>query len=206
MTYSRTWGLVFALSAGAVVAPSASLAQETGATGQIASPGGLTLEVGGGASIGSHSASAANLETAMNVSYHAALSYRLSGGLGLFGGYYRTAYGCENGYCRTVNPVLSANHGVAGVEFSRGSGWFRLGAAYGSSKGTPSELTGIPASESSQGLGGLLTLGSTLGSGVVAVRPYVSYLYYLSDDATAGGGHGTAFTFGLAIRFRVMGG
>ena len=173
---------------------------------QVSGPGDITIELGGGGSIGGHSSSAAGLETAAELSYHALFGYRLSESLSVFGGYARTAYGCENAYCRTINPVLTAQHGVVGAELNRGGGWLRVGAAYGASKGVPAELTELPPSDPSQGLGALISVGTTWGRGAFRARPFLSYLYYLTDDAVAGGGHGIALTAGFGFQFRLVGG
>lgn len=160
------------------------------------------MEFGGGATIGSHTASAAGLETAVSLSYRADLGYALRPGTQLFAGYHHTAYGCETRYCQGVNPVLSAEHVVVGVEQGLGNrAWASIGLAYGSSKGAPSPLSEVPESAASTNPGGLASLGTTLGGGSFTVRPYISYLYYLSDDATGGSGHGTAITGGLGFRF-----
>jgi len=162
-------------------------------------------DLAGGMAIGSHTATAAGLDFAPELSYEAGLSVRLTPRIGLFAGYAHTAFGCVNGYCQQVEPVISANHGQLGVEYSFGRAFLRVGGVYGSSKGTPT-FQGIPPGETTDpGVGILVGWGLALGGERFSVRPMLSYVRFPADDAAAGSGSATGISGKLGFRIGIPG-
>lgn len=196
------------LALSGLIALGMALANEVSGQADGEPGGGLAIhvELDGGFAVGSHSASAAGLETKAAPSYGATVGFRVTPNIGVFAGYMHTSYGCENGYCQQVNPTISADHGTAGVEYGFGKGWVRLGAAYGVSKGTPSERTALPPSEPTDpALAILGMIGTTLGTGRFSVRPSITYLRFGADDVVSGSGHGTALSGKLGFRYQISG-
>ena len=59
-------------------------------------------EFRGGLTIGSHSASAAALDVAPSVSFDLVIRRQVLPSFAVFGGFFRTAFGCEEGSARTA--------------------------------------------------------------------------------------------------------
>ena len=62
-------------------------------------PGRIAVEVRGGMSVGNHSESAAKLDVVPKPSFDAVLKVEVIPTLSVFGGFYRTTFGCEEGFC-----------------------------------------------------------------------------------------------------------
>ena len=101
------------LFAGAVLAGAMVMPGTVGAQTQA--------EVRGGLTVGSHSASAAALDIAPAVSFDVVLKRQVTPSIAVFGGFFRTAFGCEEGFCKDRNLTVVGNHGALGGEWG-GSG------------------------------------------------------------------------------------
>ena len=88
----------------------------------------MQAEVRGGLTVGSHSASAAALDIAPAVSFDVALKRQVTPSIAVFGGFFRTAFGCEEGFCKERNLTVVGNHGALGAEWGAAGAWLRAGA------------------------------------------------------------------------------
>jgi hypothetical protein len=116
--------------------------------------------------------------------------------LGLYGGYARTAFGCEEGFCLDRNLTVVGNHGVLGVQVSSQGPWLRLGVMMGTvAVGSEGEAGDLGA-----GIHG--SAGLTLSSGRVRFLPALSYRW-LSANSALGAGHAVALALELGMRYRL---
>lgn len=90
-----------------------------------------SVAVRGGWMVGSHTSTAAALEWVPGPAYDVRLVRRLRPGIALAAGYARTAFGCEQGFCRGSEPTVTGRHAVLGAELSRSGLWGRIGVMYG---------------------------------------------------------------------------
>ena len=111
--------LAAALGVAAALGPAAAAAQQTSA------------EIRGGPTVGSHTSTAANLDWAPALSYEIRVRRQVRPGLALTTGYVRTAFRCEEGFCRGSEPTVVGSHAALGAEVSLGGLWARIGALYG---------------------------------------------------------------------------
>lgn len=90
-----------------------------------------SAEVRGGLMVGSHSSTAAGLDWAPELAYEVRVVRRVGSRIALTGGYVRTAFGCEEGFCRGSAPAVTGHHAALGAELSWRGLWGRVGALYG---------------------------------------------------------------------------
>ena len=174
-------------------------------TGQLPDWLGQTqAEVRTGLSIGSHSASAAALEVVPKLSVDVVLKRQMIPTLSAFGGYYRTAFGCEEGFCTDRDVTVVGNHGVLGVEWAplvprlRGQPWLRAGVLMGSTEaGTEGESPEL-------GIGADLGAGATVSFGRLLFMPGVSYRW-LKANTVSTSAHAVALSFHLGFGIELSG-
>jgi len=152
-------------------------------------------EFRGGLTVGSHTATVAGLDVAPKLSYEVLIMRRMAPRLSVYGGYVRTAFGCEEGFCLDRDLTVTGSHGVLGAEVRAGGAWLRLGVLFGVTEvgreGEPADLgPGIHAGA-----------GFTFGSGRVRFSPGLSYRW-LSAKTPSSSDHAVAVTmdFGVGIR------
>ena len=177
-----------------------------GAAGQLADLLGEShAEVRTGLSVGSHSASAAALDIVPKLSFDVVVKRRVGPSWSAFGGYYRTVFGCEEGFCTGLDLSVVGNHGVLGAEWAprfpvpRGQPWLRTGLLFGS---TEVGTTGDPP-EFGPGLD--LGAGAVVPVGWLLVLPGLSYRW-LSANTASRSGHAVALSFHLGLGIRLSGG
>ena len=153
-------------------------------------------ELRAGYTVGSHSGTAAGLDMAPALSYEALVIHRLTPLLSVYGGYARTAFGCEEGFCQDRELTVTGNHGVLGAEARKEWAWARLGVLLGVTE------VGTEGESPDMGPGLHLGAGFTLGSGRLSLMPGVSYRW-LSGKTPSGSDHAVALAgeLGVAIRF-----
>ena len=169
-------------------------AQESGAVANE-----MQAEVRAGLTVGSHSGSAAALDIAPSLSFDVAVRRQMWPRIALFAGYYRTSFGCEEGYCIDQNVSVTGNHAAVGAEWGSGGPWVRLGLLLGAvsagNDGDPSKF----------GMGILGSAGLRIGSGRVRFLPGVSYRW-LSAGTTSESDGAIALALDLGLAVRVGGG
>lgn len=154
------------------------------------------VEGWGGLAVGSYTATAAGLDLAPRISLQATLSHRMTRRLGLYGGFARTAFGCEEGFCLDRSLTVTGNHGVLGVQVGGQGPWLRLGLMMGTvSVGSEGEAADLGA-----GIHG--SAGLTLGSGRLRFLPALSYRWLSANDAL-GNGHAVAMALELGVRYQL---
>lgn len=175
----------------------AALALITGlALGPVSTAGQTHVEGWGGLAVGSYTATAAGLDLAPRLSFQALVSRGITPRLSLYGGYARTAFGCEEGFCLDRSLTVAGNHGVLGVQVGGEGPWLRLGLMMGSvAVGSEGEAADLGA-----GIHG--SAGLTLGSGRVGFLPALSYRWLSANDAL-GSGHAVALALELGVRYRL---
>ena len=131
----------------------------------------MQAEVRGGLTIGSHSNSAARLDIAPSISLDVVVRQQIHPRFAVFGGFFRTAFGCNEGYCKDQDPGITfvGNHGALGVEWGSGGPWLRTGLMLGTtgagSQGDPPTI----------GIGFHAAGGLTVGSGSFRFLPGLSW-------------------------------
>lgn len=175
-----------------------SLLLPTSASGQ------MQLEMRGGLTVGSQTDSYAALDIAPSVSLDVVLRRQVHSSFAVFGGYFRTAFGCEEGVCKPSQEsdpriTVVGNHGVLGAEWGSGGPWLRAGLMLGTvrvtERGNPPEI----------GLGLHAAGGLTVGSGRFRFLPGLSYRWMQSKTATDDA-KSIALSLDLGFAFQVSGG
>lgn len=159
-------------------------------------------EVRGGLTVGSNSGSFAALDIAPSISFDVVVRRQIMPSFAVFGGYYRTAFGCNEGYCKEADPSVTfvGNHGVLGVEWGSGGPWLRGGLmlgtlAEGSGRGDAAEV----------GIGFHGAAGLTVGSGRFRFLPGLS-LRRMAMKSESDDDHGTAISLDVGFAYQIMGG
>ena len=157
------------------------------------------VELRGGLGIGSHSASAAGLDFAPAPAWEVLVLRRVSDRLALHGGFVRTSFGCEQGFCQDRDVTARGSHGVVGAELRWGGPWVRLGALLGTVEmgdlGEPSDM----------GPGLHAGAGLTIGGGRVRFLPGLSYRWLSASEPT-GSEHAVALALDLGVSIRLSSG
>jgi len=153
-------------------------------------------ELRGGFTVGSHTGTAAGLDFAPALSYEALVVRQITPRLSVYGGYVRTAFGCEEGFCLDRDLTVTGNHGVLGAEARQGWAWLRLGLLLGVTEvGTEGESPDL-------GPGIHAGAGFTLGSGRISFRPGLSYRW-LSAKTSSSADHAVAVGVDLGVGIRL---
>ena len=179
-------GLWLAVLAGAALAPASVSAQ-------------LHAEVRGGLTVGSHSASAAALDIAPAMSFDVVVKRQMMPSLAIFGGFFRTSFGCEEGFCRDRDIMVVGNHGALGAEWSGGVPWVRAGLLFGTTE------AGTEGEAPEAGMGFHAAAGLSVGSGRFRFLPGVSYRW-LSASTASTSDRAVALTLDLGFGIRISGG
>lgn len=111
--------LAAALMLAAALGPAGAAAQQASA------------EIRGGPTVGNHTSTAAGLDWAAAFSYELRVRRQVRPRLALTAGYLRTAFRCEEGFCRGSEPTVVGSHAALGAEVSLGGLWARIGGLYG---------------------------------------------------------------------------
>ena len=156
-------------------------------------------EFRGGLTVGSHSASAAALDVAPSVSFDLVIRRQVLPSFAVFGGFFRTAFGCEDGFCTDRDLTVVGNHGALGAEWGRGGPWLRAGVLLGVTS------VGSEGERSDLGLGFHGTGGLTVGAGRVRFLPGVSYRWWSASTPSASD-HAIALALDLGLAFQLGGG
>lgn len=168
-------------------------------------PGDTRAEVSTGLSVGSHSASGAALDIVPRISVDVVLKRQVHDSWSVFGGYYRTAFGCEEGFCTGLDLSIVGNHGVLGAEWTpelswlRGHPWARAGLLFGSTE------AGMGGDSPQFGPGIAIGLGATVPYGRLALLPGVSYRW-LTANTTSSSAHAVALSMHLGFGIRLSSG
>lgn len=180
-----------AVAAASGLAPAGARAQEAG-TRDAAVESGLRVELLGGMTIGSHTASAAALDMAPSVSFGIGASMGVwRPDFAVFAAYQRAAFGCEEGYCVNTRRTVAGNHGAVGIEWAPRRAWIRAGLLLGVVKAGDVG--------SNFGIGVLGGGGFTVDKGKLRLKPGVSYRWMqASTDAKP---NARAIALGLEIGF-----
>jgi hypothetical protein len=153
-------------------------------------------ELRGGLTVGSHTATAAGLDVVPKLSYEVLIRRRITPRLSVYGGYVRTAFGCEEGFCLDRDLTVTGSHGVLGAEGWAGGAWLRLGVLFGVTE------VGTEGEPADPGPGIHAGVGFTFGSGRVSFSPGLSYRW-LSAKTSSGSDHAVAMTLDLGVGIRL---
>lgn len=159
----------------------------------------MQAEVRGGLTVGSHSASAAALDIAPAVSFDVVLKRQVTPSIAVFGGYFRTAFGCEEGFCKERNLTVVGNHGALGAEWGTAGTWLRAGALFGSTR------VGSEGESPEPGVGAHAAAGLNIGIGRLRFLPGVSYRWMSAATATSSD-HAIALALDLGFGILLGGG
>ena len=174
-----------------------------------AQTGQMQVEVRGGLTVGSITGSGAALDVVPAVSLDVVVRRQILQSIAVYGGYVRTSFGCEEGFCLDREPSITVvgNHGVLGVEWDPPGmeqigvqPWVRAGAMFGTTRaGTIGDDPWEP------GIGVHVAVGLSVGSGTFRFLPGVSYRWM---SATQGDdkGHAVAVAVDLGFAYRIGGG
>ena len=176
------------------------------AAGQL--PGWLSrtgVEVRAGASIGSHSESAAALDIVPKPSFDVVVRSEVIPTLSAFGGYYVTVFGCEEGFCTQRDLSVVGNHLALGAEWMPHLAqpavrpWVRAGVLFGTTE------AGTEGDPPSAGIGGDLGVGLEFGLGRLLIHPGVSYRY-LTANTESNTAEAVAMSFHVGFGMKLGGG
>ena len=162
-------------------------------------------EVRTGLSVGSHSASAAALDFVPKLSVDLVFKRRFASSWTAFGGYYRTAFGCEEGFCTGLDLSIVGNHGVLGAEWTpdlgglRGQPWARAAVLFGSTE------AGTRGDPPQFGPGIDLGAGAMVSFGRLLLLPGVS-CRWLSANTSRRSAHAVALSMELGFAIGLSGG
>ena len=170
------------------------LAATLAMTGSLAAQ--THIEVRGGLSVGSHTATAAGLDMAPSFSYEVLVVRQTRPSLALFAGFAHTAFGCEEGFCTDRALTVTGNHGVAGVELRRGGPWVRFGALVGTAE------VGSDGESPNLGVGIHAGAGLTIGAGRLRFLPGIANRW-MKADTPSSADHASALALDLGIGVRL---
>ena len=159
----------------------------------------LQAEVRGGLTVGSHSGSAAALDIAPSLSYDVLIKQQVAPTLAVFGGFFRTAFGCEEGFCKDRDIMVVGNHGALGAEWSPGTPWLRGGVLFGTTQ------AGTEGESPEAGIGFHVAMGLAIGAGRMRFLPGVSYRW-LSANTPSNADHAIALALDLGFGIQIGGG
>ena len=163
--------------------------------------GQMQAEVRGGLTIGSHSGSYAALEIEPSISMDVVVRQQVHPRFAVFGGYFRTAFGCEDGICKDQDPAITivGNHGVLGVEWGSGGPWLRTGLMLGTTK------AGTRGDPPTIGIGIHAAGGLTVGSGGFRFLPGFSFRR-MAATSESDDDHAVAIALDLGFAYQIRGG
>ncbi|HEX2092469.1 MAG TPA: outer membrane beta-barrel protein [Longimicrobiaceae bacterium] len=166
----------------------------------------LSMEVRGGAGAGSYEATSAGFQLIPRPAMSASLDYAPTPLWSVYAGYTYAGFGCEEGFCRGVDPVFTSRGIDAGVRFQLPHGLWVRGGAVMHSLGIESrrgEETFSESSDAAFGLGAGVGIGVRLGNRVI-ITPGIGYTRYTAD--TADGSDGVALlTADVGLRISLTG-
>ena len=190
--------LLVAIS-GCALAPGSAAGQMPGWLGQVG------VEIRGGMSIGNHSESAAALELAAKPSFDLVLKSEVIPTVSVFGGYYQTTFGCEEGFCTGRDINIVGNHGALGAQWVPDlpqlalGPWLRGGLLVGTTRaGTEGESPNI-------GIGFEFSAGLQRDFGRWSALPGVSYRYLMANTPSSSA-YAVALAAHLGIAIKLGGG
>ena len=149
-----------------------------------------------GLTVGNHTATAAGLDLVPKLSFEALVLRQLSPRFSAYGGFARTAFGCEEGFCTDRDLTVTGNHGVLGGEARERGAWLRLGLLFGSMK------VGSEGEADDPGPGIHAGAGYTFDSGRLSFTPGLSYRW-MSASTAIGSAHAVALSAEVGVRIRV---
>ena len=191
--------MLLAATAALALAPGTAAGQMTGWLNQ------LRMEVRGGMSIGSHSESAAKLDLAPKPSFDVLVRREVIPTLSVFGGYYRTTFGCLEGFCTDRDITVVANHGAVGAQWVPYlpqlplGPWLRGGVLVGSTR------AGTEGADPNIGFGLDFGVGLQARMGPMLFRPGMSYRY-LTANTAASNAYAIALSAHIGLEFALGGG
>ena len=156
-------------------------------------------EVRGGLTVGSIEGSAAALDIAPLLSYDVIVKRQVMPAVAVFGGFFRTAFGCEEGFCTGKDITVVGNHGALGAEWTGGLPWLRLGVLFGTTR------AGTEGEAPEAGAGVHAAAGLNVGAGRLRFLPGVSYRW-LSANTPSSSDHAVALALDLGFGFAIGGG
>ena len=165
---------------------------------------GTEAEVRTGLTIGSHSRSGAALDVVPRVSVDVVVKREVAPELSVFGGYFRTAFGCEEGFCAGADLTVVGNHGALGAEWApplswvRGQPWLRAGLLFGSTE------VGMAGDDPQFGPGILVGIGATGSLGGLLFMHGVSYRW-LTANTVSSTAHAVALSLHLGFGMKLGG-
>lgn len=184
--------------AGCALAPGSAAGQMPGWLGQVG------VEIRGGMSIGKHSESAAAMELAFKPSFDVVLKTQVIPTLSAYGGYYRTAFGCEEGFCTGRDITIVGNHGALGAQWIPDlpqlalGPWLRGGLLVGTTR------AGTDGASPNIGIGLEISAGLQRDFGRWSALPGVSYRYLTANTASSSA-YAVALSAHLGIEIEVGG-
>lgn len=158
----------------------------------------VSVELRGGAAIGNYSESGAGLEWAPEPSFAAEAQLGVRPDLSLYGGFTRSTFGCDEGFCTGLDATLTAQGITVGGRWTPGLPWVRAGLAWQS----------LDLDATSGGASGGMGFGFDVGAGVdlglgrlFRLRPGLSYRRVGSSlDGEDGHFALLALELGVAVR------
>lgn len=183
---NRTVAVALATLAGMALAHAPAMAQ-------------MQAELRGGLTVGSHSGSAAALDIAPAMSFDVVVKRQIDPSLAVFGGFFRTAFGCEEGFCKGRDIMVVGNHGALGAEWSLGRPWMRCGLLFGTTH------AGTEGEAPEAGVGVHAAAGLSIGAGRFRFLPGVSYRW-LSAGTSSASDHAVALALDLGFGVQIGGG
>ena len=152
------------------------------------------VELRGGTSVGSHTATAAAMELEPGLSFAGLLLFQTSDVVGLYAGFVRTEFGCINGFCTNRDITITGNDIRLGLSLSRGRPWVQFGILYGG--------TGTASDDLSGGLGFETGLGLAFSLGRLRFSPGLAYRRHDADTEIRKD-HAVSLSLDLGIQFRL---
>lgn len=190
--------VLLAVVPGIALLPHSAQAQLPGWVGEV------EAEVSTGVTIGSHSRSAAALDVVPRLSIDIVLKRWITPNVSVFGGYLRTAFGCEEGFCTGADLTVVGSHGALGVEllpklaWLDGQPWLRGGVLFGSTE------AGTEGDDPEPGLGMLFGVGATVPFGRLSLMPGLSYRW-LTANTVSSTAHAIALSLHVGIGIKLSG-
>ena len=91
----------------------------------------IYAEIRGGGAIGSLLSTRAGLEIVPDITFDVLVRYEVTDMFTVYGGVGRLAFGCDDGFCNGIRPVISSNHARIGAAIGWRMLWMRAGGLAG---------------------------------------------------------------------------
>ena len=133
------------------------------------------------------------------MSFDVVVKRQMTPAIAVFGGFFRTAFGCEEAFCKTERSRSWGTTERSGRRWSHGAPWIRAAVLFGTTQ------AGTEGEAPEAGIGLHAAAGLAIGAGRFRFLPGVSYRW-LSASTPSASDHAVALALDLGFGIQMGGG